>query len=166
MLMWFGLHVCLSLQCLLAQSLNSESEVKKKGLLRPLLCMHTALHMYIVFQLPRIMSEFLRALYGHLIPQIFLLNFWLGSYLPSDITAIISCDVKQLQVTIFDKYPGVGLFLQSKLHDQSDSNNTLPAWLCALKSGLFEVLKIQSSLFSGCDTAAFHSCHGCMAACF
>ena len=67
---------------------------------------HTALCMFVAFWILRNMSEILKALYGHLIPQLFLLSF-LASQLFSQLlsTASGGHNVTQLPLTVFDHPP-------------------------------------------------------------
>ena len=58
------------------------------------------------FCIPRKMSELFKALYAYLIPQIFLLCFWIGFlFAPTLSGALGSCDVKQLPLITFNKRP-------------------------------------------------------------
>lgn len=62
-------------------------ELRDQGVLMIFLSIHTALHIHTAFSLPSNMSELFKAVYVHLIPQIFLLRFMASlSFAPIDTT--------------------------------------------------------------------------------
>lgn len=58
----------------------------------------------------------------------------------------------------------LGIRLFCRVNHMTSQTATIPCQHSySLGLGLFEGLKTQSSPFGGCETAAFHSCHGCKA---
>lgn len=120
--------------------------------------MYPALHMCVALFMPRNMSQLFKALYGHLIPQIFLLSFWPSSDL-AQLHLQAAMMPKNCHWLFSTNALGIGLFWQNKL--QVTSNNDCKHGFCRdlhvksnsdidLDTGVFEKFRIKLAPTSGC----------------
>lgn len=99
----FSLQLCLSLHVLLVQILLVRQRWKPREFRSPL-GMDTALHLCVAFHIFRNMLKLFKTFYGHLIPHLSLLNFFVSGFSVPAAKAISgSWDVKQRLLIIFNK---------------------------------------------------------------
>ena len=105
-------HLCLGFHLLLAQNLKVNPRWKCRafsGLFwaftQPWACIQMALHMHVAFQIPESTLQPYKAPYGHLMPQLFLLNIFARRCLFLLLSSASGSHNVQLPLIAFNKCP-------------------------------------------------------------